>query len=327
MINTSSFDVRVNIKTNIANDNIINKKKEMHQEHFSWFESTTPEEERILNKIYEFEEKYFSDMTLKNYERELTTYREKVNGEWETSYSDLLGGEKLSLVNNNWLFKIAKIFKGNLNQTVKYPIGWKGVCHRKERLIEISDLNKDDDSILLHEMIHAYESMLRPHESYHQFVLIKLHEKLLTKIPKLTKIMRWDLHTENRVFHTPLFLLKSLDLDIRLNQPLGTVYDYNREINFRKFNPYSVKYRHINIDPPGEYHEINRQWRFATVGEAKDFILEYHKARMEEGERKMVGFFPELGRPKPIEYYVFKRNDNNKYTILKKTIKEEEINY
>jgi len=58
----------------------------MHQEHFSWFESTTPEEERLLNKIYEFEEKYFTDLTLKDYEIDLTGFRNEVIGKWETTY-------------------------------------------------------------------------------------------------------------------------------------------------------------------------------------------------------------------------------------------------
>jgi len=205
-----------------------------------------------------------------------------------------------------------------------YLEGWDGACDGKERLILIAKHLKDRDLILLHEMIHGYEFMLEPYLCYHQFVLIKLYEKLLLQIPNLNKIIAWDMHNENTVYHSPLFLLKSLDLDIRLKQPIGTVYNYHRQYVFKKFNPYAVKYRLLNANPPRKYRELKRQLRFSTVAEAKEFIVSYQRERMQKAVPKMIGFFPELLRPKPREYSIFK-TDNNKYTILIKTIRDEEV--
>lgn len=317
MIKICSISEWVNRNTDIKNKDITDNNDEMHQEHISLFVSTAPEEERLLNKIYEFEEKYFTDLTLKDYEKDLAGYRKKLIVKWETDNGDLLVNENMSFIDNKWKVKLMR--------SLVYLEGYYGFCNVKERLIAIAEPLKDHDPTLLHEMIHGYESMLEPYVGYHQFVLIKLYEKLLLQIPNLNKIIAWDMHNENTVYHSNLFLLKSLDLDIRLKQPFGTVYGYYREYEFRRFNPYAVKYRLLNANQPSKYNELQRQLRFPTVAEAKDFIVKYQTERMEKAIPKMVGFFPELWRPKPMEYYIFKRDTNNKYTNLIETIRDEEV--
>ncbi len=317
MIKICSISEWVNRNTDIKNKDITDNNDEMHQEHISLYVSTAPEEERLLNKIYEFEEEYFTDLTLKDYEKDLAGYRKKLIVKWETDNGDLLVNENMSFIDNKWKVKLMR--------SLVYLEGYYGFCNGKERLIAIAEPLKDDDLTLLHEMIHGYESMLEPYIGYHQFALIKLHEKLSLQIPNLYKIIEWDMHTKNTVYHSPLFLLKSLDLDIRLKQPFGSVYCYGREYYFRTFNPYAAKYRLLNANPPSKYKELIRQLRFSTVAEAKDFIIRYQTERMEKAKPKMVGFFPELFQPKPIEYCIFKRDSNNRYTNLIETIRDEEV--
>lgn len=157
-------------------------------------------------------------MMLKDYEGELAAFQAEINGEWVDRTENLLGDKSLSLGDNLWRFKI-----------VEKTEDWDGHCNHKERLITIVKSEKKNIYMLLHEMIHAYEFMLEENcEMYKQFLLIDLYERLLIKVPDLKKKMKLDLHSMLRV-HSPLFMLKSLDLDIRLNKPLGTVYAYGRE--------------------------------------------------------------------------------------------------
>lgn len=89
-----------------------------------------------------------------------------------------------------------------------------------------------NNRILLHEMIHAYESMLSDCQIEHEYLIVKLYQKLLLKIPNLIKIIESDINRNNRE-HTVFFLLKSLDIDLVLKLPLGSIYGYGREELFK----------------------------------------------------------------------------------------------
>jgi hypothetical protein len=319
MIKPISFDEILNYLKYVdsikryQNTYTINNDEVIQAEQLSLFDTSMPEEERILNKIYEFEEIYFADLTLKDYKKDLTSYRKKVFKKWKTAYEDFFLDEKISFVDNKWRITF-------IDELLAY-----GFCSGKERIIGIAESMKDNVPNLVHEMIHGYESMLEPYAGYHQFVLIKLYEKLSVQITNLNKIIEWDMHTKNTVNHSPLFLLKSLDLDIRLKEPLGTVYCYDREYEFKRFNSYAVKYRLLNSNPPRKYNEFYGQLRFPTVVKAKEFIVRYQRKRIKKAIPKMIGFFPELSRPKPMEYSIFKIDKNNRYTILIETIRDEEV--
>lgn len=317
MSKTNSLNKGFNLLNDTANDDFAVQNKEMRAEQLCLFKTTTPEEERILNKIYEFEEIYFGDLTLKDYKKELVGSRKKINGKWEITYEDLAVHQKVSFINNDWRVT----FFGDPN----YDGGRLGYCDEEKRLIGIARSQIDDDSNLLHEMIHGYEFMLKPYLEYHQYIMIKLYEKISLQIPNLDKIIKWDIHTDNLVYHSPLLLLKSLELDIKLQQPFGTVYCYGRERYFRQFAPYTVKYKLLNTNPTGKYKSLTRYWRFYTKAEARDFIVEYQKERMEKAKPKMVGFFPELFRPKPIEYGIFKIDSNGRYSKLIELFRDEDV--
>jgi len=325
MNNNDDIHEGVNIRTDTENMDIKDKSVEMHQGHFSWFESSTPEEERVLNKIYEFEEKYFSDLTLKDHKTDLSEYRDNVIGEKETTYRDMIVSENVSFIDNNW--------RVILMNTFMYVQGNYGFCDGKKRLIFIAEDLIDCDSNLLHEMIHGYEFMLEPYQCYHQFVLIKLYQKLSLQIPNLNKIIKWDMHPKNTVYHSPLFLLKSLDLDIRLKQPFGTVYSYNREYYFTKSNPYAVKYKIFNKFKSKRFQTLYIYDRCATIKEAKKSIKNHQQNRLQnfntEQEKvnnsRIKPFFKDMMYLPPIEYYIYKKDGKNKFTILIETISEKNI--
>lgn len=85
-----------------------------------------------------------------------------------------------------------------------------------------------NNRILLHEMIHVYESMLSDYKIEQEYLIVKLYQKLLPKIPNLIEIIEVDINKDNRE-HTVFFLLKSLDIDLELKLPIGSIYGYGRE--------------------------------------------------------------------------------------------------
>jgi hypothetical protein len=171
------------------------------REFFNWqsWQQMTKEEYELLIKAEEFEEKYFQDFTLK-------------------LYNEIVPDKVIGKIDNisSWEFRIVK----ENNEFV-------GRCNGPDKIIEIVQ-NDDIENILLHEMIHAYEYILLEYPFYHQYVLLKLYEKILSKIPNLIKIIEAD---KNRytIEHTPLSLLKSFDIDLELGLPVGTIYSYGRE--------------------------------------------------------------------------------------------------
>jgi hypothetical protein len=181
----------------------------------------------LFDKAIEFEERYFSDMTLKEFEKELTKYEILEDGNLIETYGDLVLDLGLEICGNNpaswWRFSIVENPDPDNKEVA-------GVCYGKERIIKISEQHKDDDITLLHELIHAYEVMLGQYSRFEQFLVLKLYEKLLPRIPNLMELVILDNHRDLIVQqHNPLFMLKSLDLDLRLEKTLGTVYSYERD--------------------------------------------------------------------------------------------------
>ena len=84
---------------------------------------------------------------------------------------------------------------------------------------------------MLHEIIHAYEVMLP--ENYREWLLLELDKKLARKITRkqLQSCIDMTLHVvmHHNHYHGLFFLFKSLDLDLRLRWPLGTVFGYGQD--------------------------------------------------------------------------------------------------
>jgi len=142
----------------------------------------------------------FSDMSLKDFENDIST----------TSVTELsIEGWRLVIVDDNDDFA--------------------GECYPEDRVIKLAESDVANDCTLLHELIHAYIFLLEGvlGQIYPQYVTLRLFDKLRKEIPNLMEKVSTDVHIDNPA-HTPLFLLKSLDLDLRCGFPLGTIYGYGR---------------------------------------------------------------------------------------------------
>lgn len=107
-----------------------------------------------------------------------------------------------------------------------------------ERTIKINPQFVDDKNIILHEMIHAHEHILSlVNPLLKETLIIELYKHLFPKFKDLDCIIynhanishNSDL-TELGGYHGLLFMLKSLDLDLRCGNEPFTIfgYDYNR---------------------------------------------------------------------------------------------------
>ena len=124
----------------------------------------------------------------------------------------------------------------------------QGRYNPRKRMIIISSTCLEDTSILLHEMIHAYECILLERgKSFEDGMILRdllthfLYKSLSKEIKNLDEIIHDFIHvrwSDDKIgdggFHSLLFLLKSLDLYLRLKLKLGTVFGYGSD---RYINP------------------------------------------------------------------------------------------
>lgn len=177
-----------------------------------------PEDECLRIKALEFEEDYFEDMLFKEGSICYDIY-EYIDKELEPLYLDLCS--------NYYRFFVVDALDNAL-----------GEANLVEHTISILDSCKDNKSVILHEMIHAYEQILE--DTYLKILaenlLLRLYNKLKTQIEDLDSRINEhsEIYGQSRVAnsggeHGLLFYLKSLDLDIRCGFPLGTVCGYGRD--------------------------------------------------------------------------------------------------
>jgi len=195
------------------------------------WEAMNVTEYKLWEKMQDYDEKYFSDMRLMA--RKLRSKIRKAkfeddDGKWKTYYEDFPLDQNLPGV-DEWYLKIVK-FKEE---------GLRGRCIKRKKIVEVlKDPNRSLlKTIILHELIHVYEFIYEEHwflKAYREFLLLYLYRKLEedTRVgPKvLEDFINFDIHIliHQRDKHSLLFLLKALDLDLRLKKPLGTVYSYGR---------------------------------------------------------------------------------------------------
>ena len=193
-----------------------------------WQDSATAEELRLAEKAKKFENEYFTDMTFipNSFIHDYFIHEpvEEEDGfEGEGGFNiDTLG---ISITSCRFKISRSKKYEGY------YSIG--------KRIITISAEKMEDDSILLHEMIHAYEDMMLNKDylglrlTLRELLTHFLDKALSKKIMNLEDVIHEFIHirpyddkTRDGGFHGLLFLLKSLDLDLRLKIKPGTVFGY-----------------------------------------------------------------------------------------------------
>lgn len=107
--------------------------------------------------------------------------------------------------------------------------------------LSVSSENLKKEYPILHEMIHLHEEAVNKLPLYfHDMILWALYQDLRDKIEGLDDALNKHsrLQTVQGLYdagglHDTLFILKSLDLDIRNGFPLGTVFAYGRTETFK----------------------------------------------------------------------------------------------
>jgi len=186
---------------------------------FHWLEMTATDAERKLRQTAtEYENRYFQDLTLEDgraHKRLAVTQTVSAN------YS--LQAEEVTV--SQWIFRYRELR------------GDRGRCCWLKKTIEIKTGLVGDEfkGVLLHEMIHAYETMLEP--QLREWMLLDIYKRMEKKLGERTLRGYIDTNT-HRAFrqgdHGTLFLLKSLQLDERFKWKHGTAFAYGRGELFNK---------------------------------------------------------------------------------------------
>ena len=203
--------------------------------YMEWYwNQATPEEKRLLDKVGEFEH-LFEDMLFQEgtstYELIQCKTKSAGSDEWYDTAIDL--PDELAYFSYTFFhFKVEKLED------------CEGVFNRLEQSITLPPEALENDSTILHELIHLHEYVINELPLYfHDMVYWALYKDLKTKIPELDDIITGHAHllTGSSIFsagglHDILFLLKSFDLDIRMGYPLGKVFAYGREEDFKAYS-------------------------------------------------------------------------------------------
>ena len=187
--------------------------EELQDTYAEWYQQRSEDEKRLQYRAMKCEAAYFKDMSLDILRKHLAGTAPAATGTFHEKWLD----EVFALTLVKWRY----VLNGGLE--------YRGRCDTHEMMIEIRPEDKDDDIVLLHEMIHAHEFILsEASELYKQHVLLSLYKRLSRKVPALIDAVTTDRRLAVDAGHTPLFMLKSFDIDLRLEKPLGTVYSRSR---------------------------------------------------------------------------------------------------
>ena len=213
-----------------------------HQEVLDYIDSLT-----IRERALEFAEKYFEDMRL-----EKGSIVEKF---FLLKYEDGPDEYDVSCELSHTLDA------GNYQYVVGILKDAAGETDSKKHTVTIAPESVDDDTVLLHELIHVFDDLYRLNKKYknlhgnavepcvppfvHDILLLSLYNDLKGKLsisnpgyPDADLDVLILTHANNFTGeeitvkggrHDVLFFLKSLDLDLRLGYPLGKVCGYGRD--------------------------------------------------------------------------------------------------
>lgn len=202
--------------------------------YMDWYcTQASPEEKRLVKKVEEFGE-LFDDMLFQEGTRtyELIKCQTKENGSDEWIDDEMQLPDELSCFSYTFFhFKVEQLERG------------LGQYNRIDQTMTIIPEKLEDDSAILHEMIHIHEEVINELPMYyHDMIYWSLYIDLKNKIPKLDEILTGHAHllTETSIYnwgglHDILFMLKSFELDIRMRYPLGTVFAYGREKELKDY--------------------------------------------------------------------------------------------
>lgn len=190
----------------------------------AWYQTATPEEQELSNRVYDLGDQLFGDMLF--WKGSIThdyvaCQAKDRDGEWENITMDL--PPALDLFSYSYF---------------TYHVADLGVAaggfNEEAFSLTVAPDHANDDVVILHEMIHLHEFVLEILPMYfHDAVLFCLYKDLQNKIDDLDQRIEAHGHILNSSSianiggtHDILFLLKSFDLDLKNGYKLGTVFGY-----------------------------------------------------------------------------------------------------
>ncbi len=201
-----------------------------------WQLNATDDEKYLVERAFELDEDLFKDMIFQS---------------GSSTYS-LIACKSKSIDDNEWRDDEAPIPDKLLDFSLTW-FHWK-VCpvdaidgyayyDHSEQTLCVSHEHLHEDSCILHELIHLHEAVINELPLYfHDMIFWALYQVLKLKIPKLDEIITTHAHALNEYdiyrsggLHDILFLLKSFDLDIKMNYPLGTVFSYGYKSDLAEY--------------------------------------------------------------------------------------------
>lgn len=205
------------------------QREEEEEKLLNWYDNEASEKEQELyDKMLAFGKDYFQDMIFADgspaFELTLVEY-----GDGQTV------GDTLPEILDPFSYDAYRVKVETLGEDTE------GQFNPGEKTITLIPEKVDDDATLFHEMIHLHEELINTLPMYyHDMLLWSLYADLKNKIEDLDKVITDHAYllSGNTIYesggtHDILFLLKSLDLDIRKGYPLGTVFAYGRQDLFK----------------------------------------------------------------------------------------------
>lgn len=176
-------------------------------------------------------ESYFDDMMLdKN--SIMYKYMRMLNDEFADDTNN--DTDALSLQAYNYRFEISADIQDERD----------GYSNKSDRVITIKKSSVQNENVILHEMLHGHEQILLSiNHIVRETLLVELYNKLKKEIPNIDKIISIHANINHNLElskiggeHDLLFLLKSLEIDLRRNNKLFTVFGYGYNEYFTELN-------------------------------------------------------------------------------------------
>lgn len=195
--------------------------EEFNELYHEWWVKRTPDELELHSKILDYEAEFFKDMRFEENSiiHDFLAYTDEDGNEYfDECFYDLQSSKYRFYV---------KTFEDDT----------MGETDLSEHVITISPTYKNDKTVILHEMIHAYANTLNEVNPTHKdILLLTLYNNLKEKIQDIDNrilshahdLLQFDV-TLTGGYHDVLFFLKSLDLDLKCGYKLGTICGYGRD--------------------------------------------------------------------------------------------------
>lgn len=207
------------------NNSFIEKYNDNRQEFYEWINHTNQDNKQLWEKVSQYGE-MFSDMVFEEGTKPhvLACY-ESVDDGYD-NYDGFLPVEIVEFSYDGFRYLVDT----KLSDCVGY-------FENQSLTLCVKDI--EDNNSILHEMIHLHENLINNLNGqfyYHDCLVYTLYSQLRGKLDNLDELIEFHINLQNQNEigmvggeHDLLFLLKSFDIDLRLDVPLGTIFCYGYE--------------------------------------------------------------------------------------------------